>query len=69
MNQIWTAIITTACTVAVSLLVTFLFNKLSGMPKKLSEEKRARQQKMDDLEAKHTARESKLTSQETELRT
>ena len=69
MDQIWTAIITTACTVAVSLLVTFLFNKLSGMPKKLSEEKQARQQKMDDLEAKNTALESKITSQDTELRT
>ena len=69
MDQIWIAVITTACTVAVSLLVTFLFNKLSGMPKKLSDEKQARQQKIDDLEAKDSTLETKIDSQETTLRT
>ena len=50
MDQIWVAILTTACTVFVSLLVTFIFNKVSGLPKKLSEEKQARQEKIDSLE-------------------
>ena len=46
MDQLWTAIITTACTVAASLLVTYLFNKISGLPKRLGDEKRAREEKI-----------------------
>ena len=52
MDQLWTAIITTACTVAASLLVTYLFNKLSGVPKRLSDEKKASEQKIASLEQK-----------------
>jgi hypothetical protein len=60
MDQLWTAIITTACTVAASLLVTYLFNKISGVPKKISDEKRAREQKMTCLEQKNAALETKV---------
>ena len=67
MDQLWTAIITTACTVAVSLLVTYLFNKLSGVPKRLSDEKKAREQKIASLEQKNAALETKLETVTTEL--
>ena len=69
MDQIWTAIITTACTVAVSLLVTYLFNKISGVPKKLSEEKQARQQKIESLEQKDAQLETKIETVDNNLQT
>lgn len=69
MDQLWTAIITTACTVAASLLVTYLFNKLSGVPKKISDEKKAREQKMTCLEQKNAALETKVETLATELNT
>lgn len=67
MDQLWTAIITTACTVAVSLLVTYLFNKLSGVPKRLSDEKKAREQKIASLEQKNAALETKIETLTTDL--
>jgi cell division protein FtsB len=69
MDQLWTAIITTACTVAASLLVTYLFNKISGVPKKISDEKKAREQKMTCLEQKNAALETKVETLTTELST
>lgn len=68
MDQLWTAIITTACTVAASLLVTYLFNKLSGLPRKLGEEKRAREEKIKQLEQKNAALETKVEDLSCELR-
>ena len=67
MDQLWTAIITTACTVAASLLVTYLFNKLSGVPKRLSDEKKAREQKIASLEQKNAALETKMETITTDL--
>lgn len=67
MDQLWTAIITTVCTVAASLLVTYLFNKLSGVPKRLSDEKKAREQKIASLEQKNAALETKIETLTTEL--
>jgi cell division protein FtsB len=69
MDQLWTAIITTACTVAASLVVTYLFNKISGVPKKISDEKKAREQKMTCLEQKNAALETKVETLTTELST
>lgn len=69
MDQLWTAIITTACTVTASLLVTYLFNKISGVPKKISDEKKAREQKMTYLEQKNAALETKVETLTTELNT
>ena len=69
MDQLWTAVITTVCTVAASLVVTYLFNKLSGLPKKLGEEKKAREQKIKQLEQKNAELETKLEVVDTELRT
>jgi myosin heavy subunit len=67
MDQLWTAIITTICTVAASLLVTFIFNKISGVPKKLSDEKKAREQKIAALEQKNASLETKVETLSTEL--
>lgn len=69
MDQLWTAIITTACTVAASLLVTYLFNKISGVPKRLSDEKKAREQKIASLEQKNAQLETKLETLTTEMST
>ena len=52
MDQLWTAVITTACTVAVSLLVTFIFNKVSGLPKEIQKQKKEQQKKIDNIEAR-----------------
>lgn len=60
MNQLVTAIITTICTVVVSLVVTYIFNKLSGIPKKIADEKAARQQKIADLETKMDGLDTRL---------
>ena len=67
MDQLWTAVITTVCTVAASLLVTFIFNKVSGVPKRLSDEKNAREQKIAALEQKNAALETKVETLSTEL--
>ena len=76
MDQLWTAVITTVCTVAASLLVTYLFNKLAGVPKKLAADKQAQQEKFNNLEAKDTALEGsintvseKIDSNDTAVRT
>lgn len=69
MDQLWTAVITTVCTVAASLLVTFIFNKISGVPKKLSDEKKAREQKIAALEQKNAVLETKLETLTTEMST
>jgi uncharacterized protein YlxW (UPF0749 family) len=68
MNPILAAIITTACTVATSLLVTFIFNKLSGVPKKLKDEKMAREQKIKDLEKENSNLVTKVETFDTAIR-
>ena len=50
MDGIWTAVISTAVTVFVSLLVTFIFNKVSGIPAEMKKQKKAQQDKIDALE-------------------
>lgn len=67
MHEIWTAVITTALTVAVSLLVTFIFNKVSGLPKQIREEKKAQKQAITNLENKDTELETKIDDNYTEL--
>jgi septal ring factor EnvC (AmiA/AmiB activator) len=66
-NQFLVAAITTACTVAVSLLVTYIFNKVSGVPKKLSDEKKARARTIEELKQKDASLESKVDSDKAEL--
>ena len=52
MEPIWTAAISTAITVFVSLLVTFIFNKVSGMPAEIKKQKKEQQQKITNLETR-----------------
>lgn len=52
MDQIWTAVITTACTVLASLVVTFIFNKIAGVPQEIKKQKEAQQKKITSLENK-----------------
>ena len=55
MDQLWVAIVTTVCTVAASLLVTFLFNKVSGLPQDIKKQKKAQQEKWDKFEERLAA--------------
>ncbi len=52
MNQIWTAILTTAGTVFASLLVTFIFNKVSGLPQEIKKQKKEQQKKLENIETR-----------------
>ncbi len=67
MDQLWTAIITTVCTVAASLLVTYIFNKVSGLPKKINDEKKAREGRIAGLEEADKNLEAKFNSKFNEL--
>lgn len=67
MNQLLLAIITTACTVVVSLLVTYIFNKVAGMPKKIADEKKANQKRLSDVEAKCETLDIKIDSKSDEI--
>lgn len=69
MDQLWMAVLTTACTVAASLVVTYLFNKISGLPKRLGEEKKAREEKIKALDQKNAALETKNEELNTKIDT
>lgn len=64
MDQLWISIITTACTVLASLLVTFIFNKVAGLPAELKKQKKAQQDKIDDLECSINKINTRLTKVE-----
>jgi septal ring factor EnvC (AmiA/AmiB activator) len=49
-EQLGVAVITTICTVFASLLVTFIFNKVSGLPAEMKKQKKAQQDKIDELD-------------------
>ena len=50
MEQIWISVLTTAGTVFASLLVTFIFNKVSGLPQEIKKERNARESKINNIE-------------------
>lgn len=50
MDGIWTVVISTAVTVFISLLVTLIFNKVVGIPAEMKKQKKAQQDKLDELE-------------------
>lgn len=52
MDQIWTAVITSAATVLVSLVVTLIFNKVVGLPKELKKQKAAEQARLAEIDTK-----------------
>lgn len=64
MDQLWTAIITTACTVLASLLVTFIFNKVSGIPQQMKKEKAAHKAEVEGLKTTINSLETRLTAAE-----
>lgn len=50
MDQLWLSIVTTACTVLASLVVTFIFNKVAGLPKEVKKQKENTKMRIDSLE-------------------
>ena len=52
MNQIWISVLTTICTVIASLAATLIFNKLTGLPKKIKDQKKAEAAKEAQLNDK-----------------
>lgn len=64
MDGIWTAVISTAITVFVSLLVTFIFNKVSGIPAEMKKQKKAQQDKINAIECNINAIDSRLAKVE-----
>ena len=61
MDQIWVAVLTTTCTVFASLLVTFIFNKVSGLPQEIKKQKKAQQEKWDKFEERLAAVEESVS--------
>lgn len=64
MDGIWAAVISTAVTVFVSLLVTFIFNKVSGIPAEMKKQKKAQQDKIDAIECNINAIDARLAKVE-----
>lgn len=64
MDGIWAAVISTAVTVFVSLLVTFIFNKVSGIPAEMKKQKKAQQDKIDTIECNINAIDARLAKVE-----
>lgn len=64
MNQVWLSILTTAGTVFVSLLVTFIFNKVSGLPKQLKDQKDAEAKAKAKLAEENAERDKKIAKLE-----
>lgn len=60
MDQLWTAVITTACTVLASLLVTFIFNKVSGLPKELKKQREKERMEREKHLAEDAERDRKI---------
>lgn len=60
MDQLWTAVITTACTVLASLLVTFIFNKVSGLPKELKKQREAERMEREKHLAEDAERDRRI---------
>ena len=64
MDQIWVSVLTTAGTVFASLLVTFIFNKVSGLPKQMSEQKKADAKAKEKLAEENAERDEKIAKLE-----
>lgn len=64
MDQIWLAVITTCCTVFASLLVTFIFNKVAGLPKELKKQKDAERKEKEKLAEENAVRDRRLCALE-----
>ena len=60
MDQIWVAIVTTICTVFVSLLVTLIFNKVVGLPKELKKQREIERMEKEKLKEENAERDRRL---------
>lgn len=61
MNQIWISVLTTICTVIASLAATLIFNKVTGLPKKIKDQKKAEAEKEEALNCKLTTFDERLS--------
>lgn len=64
MDQVWLSILTTAITVLTSLLVTFIFNKVSGLPKQIRDQKNADLKAKEKLAEENAARDERIAKLE-----
>ena len=64
MDQVWLSILTTAITVLTSLLVTFIFNKVSGLPKQIRDQKKADLKAKEKLAEENAARDERIAKLE-----
>ena len=60
MDQLWAAVITTVCTVFASLLVTFIFNKVAGLPKELKKQRETERMEKEKHLAEDAERDRRL---------
>lgn len=64
MDQLWVAVITTVCTVFASLLVTFIFNKVAGLPKELKKQRETERMEKEKMERENAERDRRLQALE-----
>lgn len=64
MNELWPKIISTICTVLVSLTVTLLFNRLVGLPKELKAQREVTKKKEAQQEQENCKRDAKIAALE-----
>lgn len=64
MNQIWISVLTTICTVIISLVTTLIFNKIIGLPKTIKDQKLKEKQEKDQLNERLDNIEARLLTAE-----
>ena len=64
MNQIWISVLTTICTVIASLAATLIFNKLTGLPKTIKDQKLKEKKEKDQLNERLDTIETRLSTVE-----
>ena len=64
MNQIWISVLTTICTVIISLVTTLIFNKVIGLPKTIKDQKLKEKQEKDQLNERLDNIEARLLTAE-----
>lgn len=64
MNQIWISVLTTICTVIASLAATLIFNKITGLPKTIKDQRLKEKQEKDQLNERLDTIENRLSTVE-----
>jgi hypothetical protein len=65
MNELWPKILSTICTVLISLTVTLIFNRLVGLPKELRAHRTAEKLREEQLKQENSERDDKIAKLET----